>query len=873
MKKLFYFILALTFISNLDAENINPDSLSSNDVHLISSYSLPDSLIEKFPFKNQNNINRFFPGVVSYFQNFYIRGGESYETGYFIDGMKFNNLFSGENSFFINPNVFEKIDYYNGFIPNEFGNTSAGLFNYKLKTGGEKLEFNVEHQSDNFTFTNDAFSGKKRLGTYYYGYNETNLDFGGPLYFNNVRFFANVNYLFQRDKNPQRYPGVNNLSFYDPGSLDSITINLPAGIVPYNSFESFNLLSTLLFDFDKIKIKASGIYFDENEFTEREHLLQYLNPRLGLIDRSGGIVNLKFEHKINDIFSYSINGNYYQKNEMTTDQYLGENYWAYGDSVANAEAGIIWQNGNWISGRYIAPSPKGIFIWGFQASGFPSIGYKKSEQTKFSFSGNFKIDLISHQINIGGEFTQHKIRNWQLANQIRLAGRFADARINPNFDNLNDQELKDLIAAYAGVNNFGYSPSGNLSNSGLYETPEPVFNALYINDQFHFLDKFYLYLGLRYDHFDFGYKKMIDPAAPEKTYNYNTGIIKEDGLIKTNNYSFLSPKVYFKFLLLNNLSFAANYSQNIQSHPFSEIYEGYYSTVYRLYSLDITPLRIKELKPIQSFITEFGITYKPVNNLNTVLKYYNKKIKNHLSLEYMKTISLSPFRPYYYEGNNGLVDIWGLEFQLDYYLENIFIRTIINYQKADELVNLPYQIITSEGQLISNTKIVPERINKIGLNSLVNYNFSNLSNISTIFDKLNLSLLFAFNSGHPYYYQYSAYLRPPSGSYSGTTPNVYQLDLKIEKGFSVLSNLNLDFYIYVINLLDAKNVYDVFPRTGSAEDDGYLSDPNLGGQLVEIYGEQFVTLYNLINQYNPLGGQQTFFGPPRQIGFGIKLNY
>lgn len=235
---------------------INPDSTILSEESL-SGYSVPDSIIDKIPFKNQNNLNRIFPGVVSYYQDFYIRGGEGYETGFFIEGFKFNDMFTGKNSFFINPNAIEKIEFYNGFIPNDFGNVSAGLFNYKLRTGGDKISFDIEHLNDNITFTNDPYSGEKRLGAYYYGHNETNLRIGGPLYFPNVRFFGNVNYLFQRDKNPQRYPGADNLKFdnqFEPGlPSDSIFINLPSGIVPFNSFESFNLLSTLLLDFDDIK--------------------------------------------------------------------------------------------------------------------------------------------------------------------------------------------------------------------------------------------------------------------------------------------------------------------------------------------------------------------------------------------------------------------------------------------------------------------------------------------------------------------------------------------------------------------------------------------------------------------------------------------
>jgi hypothetical protein len=132
---------------------------------------------------------------------------------------------------------------------------------------------------------------------------------------------------------------------------------------------------------------------------------------------------------------------------------------------------------------------------------------------------------------------------------------------------------------------------------------------------------------------------------------------------------------------------------------------------------------------------------------------------------------------------------------------------------------------------------------------------------------LNLSVLLNYNSGHPYYLVVPD-SRPSIGPFSGTTPNVFQVDMKLEKGFSIINGLNLNLYFYVINLFDTKNVYDVFESTGSAEDDGRdLTD------FVLIFGEQYETLYQLLNQYNPKYEQQTFYGPPSQIGLGIKLNY
>jgi hypothetical protein len=85
----------------------------------------------------------------------------------------------------------------------------------------------------------------------------------------------------------------------------------------------------------------------------------------------------------------------------------------------------------------------------------------------------------------------------------------------------------------------------------------------------------------------------------------------------------------------------------------------------------------------------------------------------------------------------------------------------------------------------------------------------------------------------------------------------------------------------VINLLDRRNVENVFLRTGSASDDGYLTNPDLGGKLVETYGEQYASVYRAVNldyyeqwQNAPfLNTVPYLYGPPRQIRLGIRLDY
>jgi hypothetical protein len=109
--------------------------------------------------------------------------------------------------------------------------------------------------------------------------------------------------------------------------------------------------------------------------------------------------------------------------------------------------------------------------------------------------------------------------------------------------------------------------------------------------------------------------------------------------------------------------------------------------------------------------------------------------------------------------------------------------------------------------------------------------------------------------------------------------------MMIDKTFGIIDRLAANIYIQVINLFDATNVENVFLRTGSATDDGFISDPALIQQLSETYGPQYVDLYRAVNvdyaeQWkNADGGgilgtlNPLIYGPPRQIILGVRLSY
>ena len=111
---------------------------------------------------------------------------------------------------------------------------------------------------------------------------------------------------------------------------------------------------------------------------------------------------------------------------------------------------------------------------------------------------------------------------------------------------------------------------------------------------------------------------------------------------------------------------------------------------------------------------------------------------------------------------------------------------------------------------------------------------------------------------------------------NSTTPWFYQLDLRIDKTFS-LPMVDLTIYAYVQNLLNTQNVINVFYRTGNGYDDGWLSDPVNSGKSVDQYGAPYVALYQVMNLQNDQNQIRTNgfsnFGTPRQVRVGARIEF
>ena len=117
---------------------------------------------------------------------------------------------------------------------------------------------------------------------------------------------------------------------------------------------------------------------------------------------------------------------------------------------------------------------------------------------------------------------------------------------------------------------------------------------------------------------------------------------------------------------------------------------------------------------------------------------------------------------------------------------------------------------------------------------------------------------------------------PIGGINRATTPWTFEVDLRVDKGFALFGT-DVRAYAYVLNLFNRRNDINVYGRTGNAGDDGFLTDPQLSGQIVEASGgDTYEELYRAINldhrQHYWFTEGGDLYGAPRQVRFGLQFD-
>ncbi|NQU32212.1 MAG: TonB-dependent receptor [Bacteroidetes bacterium] len=178
---------------------------------------------------------------------------------------------------------------------------------------------------------------------------------------------------------------------------------------------------------------------------------------------------------------------------------------------------------------------------------------------------------------------------------------------------------------------------------------------------------------------------------------------------------------------------------------------------------------------------------------------------------------------------------------------------------------------------VSYTRLFPrqedytyKQISDMVINANVGYRFGRGENYKgtdwgngKFFQGFSTNVFYQHRNGVPYRYTESSIIRGFKH-----TPNVNMININIQKDFVIGKKSMLNVYLTIENLFNFKNVFEVYPETGDAGDDGYLTNPEWQNQINnQVNPDTYRLLYQL-KLYNP-----QHYDIPRIWRVGLTFRY
>jgi len=829
--------------------------------------------IENLPIRGVANVVSQQAGVVSRDGNIYVRGSRADGVAYYVDGILVNNpVFGGAQTSLIQ-NSIEEIQFQAGGYSAEFGGANGGIVSTHSKIGSDKYKFNAELISDNF-----AGAGESYFGGYSYGYSEYILSASGPVIPGNkkLKFFLAGNNLYTRS--PQEYfQGVDFKNVKDPrpefADDEPFDFYYPDGYSVNEASNAFNINGNLTLDLSPISLRAnvSHLYRERrlgigmNNYNSRS--------QAGLQEEHTFTTSLKMTHIINPTNFYDLIVNYVNDFEVEMDPTFKHDIFAYGDSLSNAAVGFDMDadsnrpnNLTAYNVLSIAPSPR-VYD-----------EYRKTNYQQIGGKFNFLSQMTkNHEVKLGVEASTYKIRRYYHSSPVTIA---ANAR------STGDGSLGTIFPR---IDNYGYDELGNEINSGTYNAKKPVFAGVYLQDKIEYSDLI-INAGVRFDYIDIDGKKFRDPSIVPFTPE---GRIDLEQMDDVKPFQFVSPRLGFSFPVTETTVFHAQYGKFIQQSRLRDVYLGVSSTSDQIkggFAIQ-NPVGYG-IKPERTTQSEIGFKKQLGEFFAFDLTMFYKDIKDQIQIRQQTAGIGAEHRAYYVFQNGDFSTTKGLELKLDLRRTNRISAqvdyTLSSAQGTGSTPNDAFRQIwqappgTNGDEPFFALQISPLSFNQTHKGSFnLDYRFTD-DDGPEIFGSKALSnfganFLLTFNSGTNYtridgFEGIDNDLTPIEPLNNSQTPWVFDLNARFDKTFKI-GPLNVNAYVWIINLLDRKNVLNVFRTTGDPEDDGWLTAE--GGlnnsEVFSSYSEKDAETYRAL--YNAWNYDEENFGTPQQVRFGLRLDF
>ena len=869
--------------------------------------------IAALPVRGFNSFFTLTPGVSTNNGEFHVRGGRADEVGYYVEGVSVRNPRGGGRAVSISQDAIEEIQVQSGGYTAEFGGANSGIVRSTFKSGGAQLKASFEYITDNFTFKSakDAFDGKQRLGSYWLGYDYTSASLSGPLFDQRIKFFFNLNYEYGRNGLGGAGQGVNNVvdqpainlgNVWDQtvtnlAQRDTVNFIYNNGAQPKSARKYYTLTGTVNFDFKPLLFRLSGSYFIDENTANATGPFNIMNDRPGEYKNHNGTFNLKMTHVLSPNLFYELSAGMVRADYSQQDSFLKDNFWGYGDSVANAAVGFVWarspqDKARRISGRFAAPRQIVIYDWGFNRTGAVNVGFQKNETNSLSFSGSLNwLPNKYHTIKLGGEYQNWTYRNYipaQSATQLYNNSLPANNPTNKTVDQIKTDILRNNGSTIYGYDYFGNKYDGT---DDIFHAPhKPIFTSAYLQDKIEYED-IILNVGLRYDYIDIDNLQLVDPTRPDLAIIKADNTLVPAGWVKVPTFSAISPRIGISFPVTDKTVFHAQYGKFVQQPDLNESYVGYDNYAYQLTTgFFFSNTAGLNLRPTRTTSYELGFSQQVADFMSFDVTAYYKDIKDLIQMVPQVVDIASGYTNYYTRANVDFATTRGVEVAVNMRrFQRISINGSMSFQDAKGTGSYPASnrgIVGAPvvaGQPYTAKNISPLEFDRPFMTNLnVDYRFGDNDGPSVLHN-FGINVLFTYQSGRPFTRATgnpssvgisqnlsgdARFRAPVEPLGSSQMPDYFNIDLKVDKSFTIVDRLRANIYITVLNLFNTKSATEVYLLTGTNTDNGYLSNPTTYQQQLASKGQTYIDMYNLLTlQRNGL------WTGMRQVRLGIRLDY
>lgn len=899
--------------------------INKNATNFIRTIRTED--LENLPVRGVTAVVSQEAGVVNK-AGLHIRGGRRHENARYVDGLYTTSIRTGNEGLNIVDRAIEDITYQAGGMTAEYGFASSGVISTVTKSGGPDYSFSAEVISDDFWAFKDDEKGYRILGInklYSYGYDDYFLTAGGPVPgLKDMRFYVAAQH-YWRGSIATWFEGwqQDSLEISRDWSLDSgkpwastvadtvnLYANIPPGRIPGGGDLGNTINANIVWDHRPFRVKIGGSFhkrtyqerldFDTATEDDRDGLgpLSLVDiPTRGYKDKYSNYSGyLRLTHTVNPTMFYTLNLNYFYKDRTYGDPIWWDDLRNPDDPTLNT---AVVDTG--LYKRFIHP----IQI-GFDA---PDAVYRRYEKNNESYLGA-KLDLTKqwgkrHEFRTGGEFNYYTLRRYDIQ-----TGGMLNALVNQEKANAdpNVPDVPDYFAYRSFLRNYGYDIYGDKINESQTYTanvagemvsfdgkdapPHPIFAGFYIQDKIELKDMV-LNAGIRFDYYKTGTHGLknlrnIEPAR--------TGFISEDSFEEGKAYQYFSPRLGFSFPVTDRTVFHAQYGKFVQMTRLTDIFEswGYFS--HALLSAGYArQYPNPNLKPERQTQYEFGFAQQFGNNASLDITAFYKDTRDYVAMRTVIPEEGAAYEAPWMNMNMDFATVKGLSatFRLR---RTMRITANANYtlsfsEGTGSQSGSHFDIAWTEDDPHFPQVIMPldfDRRHK----GTVNVDLRGLPDDGPTFlgghplGRLGLNMMFQFFSGSPYtrieggsgYSEVFGYTvgTPLEASNASRMPWFYQLDAKLDKTFEI-GGLDVNVYLWALNLLNTKSVLDVCQQTGRPDSDGHLeSDDGKNRAAVYPYpadGTQAEREAEYRRWYQALLTNCGAWGwqAPRQVRFGLKI--